>query len=71
MLSITGSNIITSPPPYGQTDRCKNTTLPQTSFAGGDNVTHLFKLKIHCNRNGNDCSNIKRISADKPGEIKF
>ena len=44
VLSITGSDIITSPssssppPPRGQTDAYKNITLPQTSFAGGNNL---------------------------------
>ena len=33
VLSIAGSDIITSPQP-GQTNRCKNITLPQTSFVG-------------------------------------
>ena len=39
VLSITGSDIIThthTHPPHGQTNRCKNITLPQTSFVGGN-----------------------------------
>ena len=39
-VSQTGSDIVTSyrdPSPCGQTDTCKNITLPQTSFAGGKN----------------------------------
>ena len=29
------------PPPCGQTHTCENITLPQTSFAGGNNVTKV------------------------------
>ena len=32
VLSITGSDIITAPPVNRMTDKCKNITLPQTSF---------------------------------------
>ena len=45
MLSIRESDTITpSHPVNTMTDRCKNNTLPQTSFVGGN------KLKIHVDR---------------------
>ena len=39
LLSITGDDI--TPPSCGQTDRCKNITLPHTSFAGGKNESYF------------------------------
>ena len=39
LLSITGDDI--TPPSCGQTDRCKNITLLQTSFAGGKNESYF------------------------------
>ena len=41
VLSITGRDITTPSSPHGQTDRCKNITLPQTSFAAGNNDSLL------------------------------
>ena len=43
----------TPPPMNRMTDRCKNITFPQTSFAGGNNVTNrlceaLLKRKFKC-----------------------
>ena len=42
---------ITPPPVNRMTDRCKNITLPQTSFAGGNNVIdqkQLNRKEPHC-----------------------
>ena len=36
-VNQTGSEIIETPSPCGQTDTCKNITLPQTSFVGTNN----------------------------------
>ena len=36
-VNQTGSEIIETPSPCGQTDSCKNITLPQTSFVGSNN----------------------------------
>ena len=43
VLSITGSDIIAAPSPWTEwlTDRCKNITLPQTSFTGGKTLRNI------------------------------
>ena len=39
------------PPPVNRmTDRCKNITLPQTSFAGSKNMLHFFLCFYFCNK---------------------
>ena len=38
----------TSPPVNRMTNRCKNITLLQTSFAGGNNLIVLFSITNHC-----------------------
>ena len=42
-------------PPCGQTDRCKNITLPQTSFADGNDIhsVHYF-ISMNCIEAGED-----------------
>ena len=35
-----------TPPPRGQTDTCKLITLPETSFAGGNNVYFCYGMKF-------------------------
>ena len=34
------------PPPCGQTDTCKNITLPQTSFAGGNKYNIKYNIQV-------------------------
>ena len=34
-------------PPYGQTDICKNIALPQTSFAGGNELLQDVTQYVH------------------------
>ena len=42
-----GGSLSEKPDPPGQTDTCENITLPQTSFAGGNNVTHRTTHTLH------------------------
>ena len=45
------------PPVTRMTDRCKNITLPQTSFAGGKYMDKsVFNASLH--RYGQSCGNI-------------
>ena len=49
----TGSDIIQrAPHPHGQTDTCENITLPQTSFAGGNNPSLTIVLGLITIRRG-------------------
>ena len=46
----TRSDMIPPPPMNRMTDRCKNITLPQTSFAGGNNRhVGIFPLNLRSN----------------------
>ena len=42
VLSITSSDIITPCPQCGQTNASENMTLPQTSFAGGNDIKDII-----------------------------
>ena len=44
MLPVMHTGKPTPPPPWTETNTCENTTLPKTSFAGGNNSTGTFTL---------------------------
>ena len=52
-----------SPPVNRMTNRCKNITLPQTSFAGGKNTRS--SQKINSNIYGKQCISLPRLDSSK------
>ena len=63
-LPARGVSLMGDPPPVNRmTNRCKNITLPQTSFAGGKNTRS--SQKINSNIYGKQCISLPRLDSSK------
>ena len=61
---------LSHPPFCGQTDACENITLPQTSFAGGNEAKHQVKFKASMNLL-NHSSSASQINSHAVLQLRF